>query len=355
LDKQFKDKRFNKVDNQLILLNAKKKEILKDLYNSYEAYLTSIRSELLNSIRKGILSLAALNNINREKYEQNINFLINNEIKLLVNQILPFLTIEQLSLTDEINNENNKKRRSIDLNNNKFNYDKDLNKGHYFQYDYYDYYGNNIRDNFQSSIDLDNNYFENKEIKVDTVQRNINEDKKLFVSDRDSYKNKINSQEKLKSFCILNIFEENELSTILQWSDSIDNGLNKQLKKISMQVNKKIFSKNFSNEIIPENFLSYLFENNFLTTNPKPFVILFDLLSNEFIYNEEFFKNINFSKIYLFCVNPIELEFNNINLNIQRNKILMLRNLLKILIKKEQYWCNKKIVSNYDLANNGKN
>ncbi len=355
MDKQFKDKRFNKVDNQLILLNAKKKEILKDLYNSYEAYLTSIRSELLNSIRKGILSLAALNNINREKYEQNINFLINNEIKLLVNQILPFLTIEQLSLTDEINNENNKKRRSIDLNNNKFNYDKDLNKGHYFQYDYYDYYGNNIRDNFQSSIDLDNNYFENKEIKVDTVQRNINEDKKLFVSDRDSYKNKINSQEKLKSFCILNIFEENELSTILQWSDSIDNGLNKQLKKISMQVNKKIFSKNFSNEIIPENFLSYLFENNFLTTNPKPFVILFDLLSNEFIYNEEFFKNINFSKIYLFCVNPIELEFNNINLNIQRNKILMLRNLLKILIKKEQYWCNKKIVSNYDLANNGKN
>tara|TARA_Y100001970_G_scaffold260325_1_gene342274 strand:- start:5364 stop:6431 length:1068 start_codon:yes stop_codon:yes gene_type:complete len=355
LDKQFKDKRFNKVDNQLILLNAKKKEILKDLYNSYEAYLTSIRSELLNSIRKGILSLAALNNINREKYEQNINFLINNEIKLLVNQILPFLTIEQLSLTDEINNENNKKRRSIDLNNNKFNYDKDLNKGHYFQYDYYDYYGNNIRDNFQSSIDLDNNYFENKEIKVDTVQRNINEDKKLFISDRDSYKNKINSQEKLKSFCILNIFEENELSTILQWSDSIDNGLNKQLKKISMQVNKKIFSKNFSNEIIPENFLSYLFENNFLTTNPKPFVILFDLLSNEFIYNEEFFKNINFSKIYLFCVNPIELEFNNINLNIQRNKILMLRNLLKILIKKEQYWCNKKIVSNYDLANNGKN
>ncbi len=355
MDKQFKDKRFNKVDNQLILLNAKKKEILKDLYNSYEAYLTSIRSELLNSIRKGILSLAALNNINREKYEQNINFLINNEIKLLVNQILPFLTIEQLSLTDEINNENNKKRRSIDLNNNKFNYDKDLNKGHYFQYDYYDYYGNNIRDNFQSSIDLDNNYFENKEIKVDTVQRNINEDKKLFISDRDSYKNKINSQEKLKSFCILNIFEENELSTILQWSDSIDNGLNKQLKKISMQVNKKIFSKNFSNEIIPENFLSYLFENNFLTTNPKPFVILFDLLSNEFIYNEEFFKNINFSKIYLFCVNPIELEFNNINLNIQRNKILMLRNLLKILIKKEQYWCNKKIVSNYDLANNGKN
>ncbi len=358
MDRQFKDKRFYKVDNQLDILEAKKKEILKDLYNSYETYLTAIRSELLNSIKKGIFSLLTLNNISRGKYDKNINLLINDEMKLLVNQILPFLTIEQLSLFDEINNESSKKR-IVDLNY-KFCDEKDLNSTYlneenYLTHDIYSYYGNTIKDNFQNSIDLDKNYCENSYVKVDKILKNANEDKQLFISNTELNKNEIYSQEQFKTFCIFNIFEEKELASILNWSDSIDKGLNKQLKKISIEVNKKIFSKNFSNEIIHENLLSYLFDNNFLTTNPKPFVILFDLLSNEFIFNEEIFKNINFSKIFLFCINPTEIEFNNINLNIQRNKISKLRNSLKILIKKEQYWSNKKIVSNNDFSKKYKN
>ncbi len=354
MDKQFKDKRYSKVDNQLHLIDKKKKGILKDLYNSYEIYLTCIRSEIFNSVSKGVMSLAFMTKISGREYEKNISYLINNEIKSLINEVLPFLTIEQLSISNQFNIYNNEKTinegKHYKIVDEKDLISSGLSKENNFENDCYYYYGNPIKDNLKSSVDLDKNDLDTNFLKVETSLININEEKKFFIASLDCSKIESNFQNDYKPFTDFNIFEEYQLSRILEWAESIDIGLTLELKKISIEVNQKIFSKISANEIIPENLVSYLFDNNFLTTNPKPYIVLFDLLSNEFIYNDDYLKSINLSKIYLFCINPTELEFNNIHLNINRNKISRLINLLKILIKKEQYWTNKKLISNYDLS-----
>ena len=70
--------------------------------------------------------------------------------------------------------------------------------------------------------------------------------------------------------------------------------------------------------------------------HPHPFVINFDLDINQ--TNKEFSK---LSKIYLLNISPVELEFENLNLSIQRNKITNLTNQFQLLIKKEKYWKQK--------------
>ena len=117
-----------------------------------------------------------------------------------------------------------------------------------------------------------------------------------------------------------------------------------------MEVNNIFFSTIYTKGMIPENLISYLFQNSFLTTNPKPFIAKLDLLSNEFICSDEILKNINSSKICLFYINSTEIEFNNINLNMQRNDISELKNSLNELIKKEKYWSSKKLNSTYNTS-----
>ena len=70
--------------------------------------------------------------------------------------------------------------------------------------------------------------------------------------------------------------------------------------------------------------------------HPHPFVMNFDLDINQI--NKEFSE---LSKIYLFNITPVELEFENLNLSIQRNKITNLKNQFQLLIKKERYWKQK--------------
>ncbi len=358
MKKNFKNKNFSKVDEQLNLLDKKKKEIFKDLYNSYELYLTFLRSEIFNAAREGIMSLFIMANRSGRQYEKDISILVDNEIKLLINQILPFLTIEQLTLFNDNNIDNDKTINEVKQNKfideNDFN-SEILNKEDYFQNDCYSFYINKINNNLKSSIDLDKNSSIGNYSKVETNKTNTIEEKQFLISGGDFSKIESNFDDEYNMINSLNIFEENHLSNILKWSDGIDIGLNSQLRKISIEINQKIFKNIFAKQIVPENLVKYLFDNNFLTTNPKPYIILFDLLSYEFIYNNDFLKNLNLSKIYLFCISPIELEFNNIKLNILRNKISKLRDLLKILIKKEQYWSNKRIISNYDIYKMYKN
>ena len=353
MDNIFNNKGFNRINIQLELLEKKKKSIFKELYCAYEIYLSGIRSQLFNSISKGIFALSELTQTKGRIYKDNISSLLNKEIKLLNDQLLPFLTIEQLSTLDEIYYElNNNSLR--DSNNIKFTDENDIiselskeeinNQGKYYYYD-----GNNRRNNLMNSVDLDNNNYNYENfIGIDTTLIETNEEKKLIITSNDLDNNKNNFNNKKLTFNTLNIFEEKQLLRILEWSDLIDNGLNYQLKNFSIEVNNLYFNKMYTKENIPDNFISYLFENNFLTTNPKPFITKLDLLSNEFILNDQILKNLNFSNIFLFCINQTELEFNNIKLNIQRNKIINLKNLLKTLIKKEKYWSSKKQFSNYD-------
>ena len=354
MDKQSKYKKLSKIENQLELLDIKKRRILKDLYKSYEIYLTEVRTQIFNSVRKGIFSLACLTQRKGRMYEDNITFLIDNEIKPLTDQLLPFLTIEQLSIFDENNKNNiNNINHLNDFINNQFSEVKGFTSQYFqeelnYKSDCYYYYEVNSYNKIESSVDLDNQCDENHN-KFETKLIEDFEDKKMHISSKNLTRNEINSKNSCQQFNTYNIFEENELSTILEWSDLIDIGLSSQLKRISIEINNKLFSNIFTKEIMPEKLVSYLFENNFLTTNPRPFIAKLDLLSNEYICGDEFLKNIGFSKIYLFCINSTELEFNNITLNIARNKIRKLKNLLRSLIKKEQYWTSRKLYSNYDL------
>ena len=54
----------------------------------------------------------------------------------------------------------------------------------------------------------------------------------------------------------------------------------------------------------------------------------------------------NFPSIIFFNISTVELEFKNLNLSIQRNKINELKNQFQRLIKKETYWRQKEITLN---------
>ena len=74
---------------------------------------------------------------------------------------------------------------------------------------------------------------------------------------------------------------------------------------------------------------------------PHPFVINFE--SN---INQSSSKVDNLQSIIFFNISTVELEFKNLNLSIQRNKINELKNQFQRLIKKETYWRQKEITLN---------
>ena len=82
----------------------------------------------------------------------------------------------------------------------------------------------------------------------------------------------------------------------------------------------------------------FLANKKFLIKYPHPFVINFEFNSNHMKRNVE-----EISSIYLFNITNVELEFKNLNLSMQRNKINELKNQFKLLIKKERYWKQKEL------------
>ena len=80
----------------------------------------------------------------------------------------------------------------------------------------------------------------------------------------------------------------------------------------------------------------YLVSRKLIIKHPKPFVIEFELNINPSSSKVE-----NFPTIIFFNISTVELEFKNINLSIQRNKINELKNQFQRLVKKEGYWRQK--------------
>ena len=75
--------------------------------------------------------------------------------------------------------------------------------------------------------------------------------------------------------------------------------------------------------------------------HPYPFVINLELNLNSSSLNGN-----NIPSIIFFNISTAELEFKNLNLSIQRNKINELKNQFQRLIKKETYWRQKEITLN---------
>ena len=72
-----------------------------------------------------------------------------------------------------------------------------------------------------------------------------------------------------------------------------------------------------------------------------PFVINF-----EFNMNQSSLYGENLPNIIFINISTVELEFENLNLSIQRNKLNELKSQFQHLIKKERYWRQKEISLN---------
>ena len=335
-----------KADNQLLLIEDRKLKIRKDIYKIYLLYLNRIRSEFFNYIRKAISSLEESKTIiNLSKKE--IQSIILNDINPLINERMPFITIEQLTLTKySFQNKSLKvdhfPEKDLDLDVKSF-YKKD-NKTYSLNISSEcKYYSFSEEYELNSSINLDNFNFE--------YQNLIEYDNLIDNQNCDSLNNEKIINGALSDFDILKNYQENykniqifdEISNLLNWSEWLEFSLSCQLKEIASQINDILFLKRIIKKKISSEFLDYISYNNFLISNPFPFVNLFDLNNKVHIDFDDFDKNVDYSKIYFLNLNITEIEYFDINLNIIRNKITDLKYQMHLLIKKEKYWNNKKL------------
>jgi len=349
LDNYLFKKYQDKADNQLLLIEHRKLKIRKDIYMMYYLYLNRIRSEFFNYIKKAISSIKeSKTEINLSKEE--IKSIIVNDINPLINERMPFITIEQLTLTKYSFQNSALKvdhfpEKDLDLDVKSF-YKKD-NKTYSLNItSECKYYSFSEEYELNSSINLDDFNFEYQNlINNDTITYkqtcdSLNNEKIINGAFRDFYVLK-NDQKNYKN---MQFFDE--ISNLLNWSEWLDFSLSCQLKKITNEINNILFLKKIIKKKISNEFLDYISDNNFLISNPFPFVNLIDLNNKEFIYFDYFDKISDYSNIYFFNFNITEIEFFDINLNIIRNKITDLKYQLHLLIKKEKYWNNKKLYAN---------
>ena len=128
---------------------------------------------------------------------------------------------------------------------------------------------------------------------------------------------------------------------ILNNFDLIDKSLGNLLLNLSYDINQELFKANLIKKMISKDSFDYLVGKNFMIKHPYPFVINFELKLNQSSVNGN-----NFPSIIFFNISAVELEFKNLNLSIQRNKINELKNQFQRLIKKEKYWRQKEITLN---------
>ena len=142
-------------------------------------------------------------------------------------------------------------------------------------------------------------------------------------------KENINKMDKLPKNQILNNF------------DLIEESLEDLLLNLSYNINQELLKANLIKKMISKDSFEYLVGKKLMIKYPQPFVINFELNLNR----SSLIGN-NFPSIIFFNISTVELEFKNLNLSIQRNKINELKNQFQRLIKKEKYWRQKEITLN---------
>ena len=113
------------------------------------------------------------------------------------------------------------------------------------------------------------------------------------------------------------------------------------LLNLSYKINLELFKANLIKKMISEDSFKYLVSKKLMMKHPYPFVINFEFNINQSSTNGEIIPSIIF-----FNISTVELEFKNLILSIQRNKINELKNQFQHLVKKERYWRQKEISYN---------
>ena len=259
MDRNLLEKNHKKASNQLLKIDCRKSKIKKEIYSLYNSYLAIIRSKLQNYVGEAFLALLdASNNAVSVKDQKTILF-IKNDLKKLVVKILPFLTIEQLSIKTEYKTDNQTKNHV----NFKSNYNlkeetystKNIDTIHSTNsINYCNLYYNNLisEDNFKN-INLDNSTVEN--ISFD----NKKDDNFRFINStillKDCYGDKLPINiEQSKDY---KYFIPTEFKDILIWIDTLESSLNLYLQDLSIEINNQLLKKSILKTTLNNDLLLY--------------------------------------------------------------------------------------------------
>ena len=343
MDRDLLEKNYKKINDQLFYIGCKKSKIKKEIYSLYDLYLTIIRSQLQNYIGEAIKALLNVSGNGISVKDKKTIIFIKNDLKNIVNDILPFLTIEQLSIKKEYKIANRIK------NNREFKSNLNL-KDEVYKI-------NNLHTNYtNNSIDYRNFYYEN--LFNENSSKNINIENFVLNKSSDNFKHD-ESLGCIDSTTLLSDLEEDKFSLnmhinynsnyfipiefkdIILWIDTLDSSLNLYLQDLSIKINNEIFKRNILKKFINNKLLLDIFDNHLLFNNPSPFVLTYDPSLIQYIISDENYNEKVSSRTNLININTAELEFININLSMLKNKLFELKSNIYLLIKKENYWCSK--------------
>ena len=341
----------DKINAQLERADIQKRILTRNIYREYELYLNLVRDLLFISVEKGLNQIYSYPTINDNFLNENEFYsLFEKKISKLIFTNLPFLTVEQLKINEiekNINKEINftifdSSTKTKDDQNEKVQYEDGFQLKEPTSFEISKDFSNNS-EYYQAhnvekfvSLDLDNNYLSKENIfeKLGVEKQFISSLLELIEEEkvenlRHPEKENINQMDNLPKNQILNNF------------DLIDKSLENLLLNLSYNINQELFKANLIKKMISKDSFDYLVGKNFMIKHPYPFVINFELNLNR----SSLIGN-NFPSIIFFNISTVELEFKNLNLSIQRNKINELKNQFQRLIKKETYWRQKEITLN---------
>ncbi|MCR8538335.1 MAG: adenylate cyclase [Prochlorococcus marinus CUG1430] len=347
----------DKINSQLERADIKKRILTRNIYREYEFYLNLVRDLLYISVEKGLNQIYSYPKIN-DKFLSENEFcgFFENKISKLIYTNLPLLTVEQLkineidkNINEEVNFNSLDSLDSLDSSSKtmydqkvKFQYkdgfqseepiqfhiSKDIsNTSEYYQADNYEKF---------VSLDLDSNY-----LSGNNIIENLGVEKQFFYSLLELIGELKVENPRHPEKDDINQIDISRKNNILKIFDLIDKSLENLLLNLSYKINKELFKANLIKKMISKDSFDYLVGKNLMIKHPYPFVINFELNLNRSSLNEN-----NFPSIIFFNISTVELEFKNLNLSIQRNKINELKNQFQRLIKKETYWRQKEITLN---------
>jgi len=345
----------NKINSQIEKAGVIKRRLIRNIYREYEIYLNLLRDLLYISVEKGLNELSSYLSIKDNFLNTNDFFyLFEKKIGKIVYAKLPLLTVEQLKINETEKNKKNK----INLNMTGSSSKIKLDQKERFKYEEGFQFVEPIQFQINEKISNTSEYYQ-----AENHEKFVSLD--LDINDLDNYlsNNVIENVGLEKQFIatLLELIGEVKDEKITRYSgkenlnqigispkyqsikifDVIDKSLENLLLNLSYKINQELFKANLIKKIISKDSFEYLVDKKFMIRHPHPFVINFEFNVNNSPLNDENLQNITF-----FNISIVELEFKNINLSIQRNKIIELKNQFQRLIKKEKYWRQKEITLN---------
>ena len=345
----------DKINSQLERADIQKRILTRDIHREYELYLNLVRDLLFISVEKGLNQIYNYPTINDNFLNENEFYsLFEKKISKLIFTNLPFFTVEQLKINEIEKNINKEINFTIfdgstkikDDQKEKFQYEDGFQLKEPIQFEITEdfsnsseYYQADYKEKFVS-LDLDN-YDQNNYLSTSDISENLGFEKQ-FISSLleligEGKVEKLRHTEKDN----INQMDISPKNQILKNFDLIDKSMENLLMNLSYEINQELFKANLIKKMISKDAFDYLVGKNLMIKHPYPFIINF-----EFNLNRQLLNGNNLQSIIFINISTVELEFKNLNLSIQRNKINELKNQFQRLIKKETYWRQKHITLN---------